>query len=130
MGCSVAGPVGKQLKNDDGELCGIISGHAYGINDTFEIEADKVHKICRIRNPWGTKQVLEWNGKWSDNSPEQEIYSKELKLYNEEKPEEEVFKAEDDGEFLINFANWRDHYNNLFAARDFPDQWSAIRFNG
>jgi hypothetical protein len=124
LGCSVAGvkgAVNKEVKNADGERSGIITGHAYGINDIFELDADRIHKLLRVRNPWGARIIKEWNGKWSDQSQEQEIYKKELKEYNSQLPIEERFEVGDDGEFLINFANFRDIYNNLFAARDFPD---------
>lgn len=26
--------------------------------------------LVRIRNPWGSENPVEWNGPWSDNSPE------------------------------------------------------------
>ena len=50
-----------------------MTGHAYGIIDVFEIKSDvKVHRLLRIRNPWGN---MEWKGKWSDRSEEMEKYA-------------------------------------------------------
>ena len=67
MGCSVVGDVERQIVID-GFKTGIMTGHAYGIIDVFEIESSvKVHRLLRIRNPWGE---MEWKGKWSDFSEE------------------------------------------------------------
>eukprot|EP00967_Tisochrysis_lutea_P080525 scaffold110628_cov30-Tisochrysis_lutea.AAC.4 len=44
---------------------GLVPGHAYSL-----ISARKLHsgaEILKLRNPWGT---FEWQGAWSDNSPE------------------------------------------------------------
>ena len=77
MGCSVAGGgIETQVRNDYGEPTGILAGHAYSINDVFELEKDPTdekgkprkrehHRLLRIRNPWGK---CEWNGIWSDDS--------------------------------------------------------------
>ena len=76
MGCSVTGGTEKfiilvQSIRIDGVDTGIMSGHAYSLNDVFEL-ADKemenprkTHRILRVRNPWGRG---EWKGKWSDDS--------------------------------------------------------------
>lgn len=63
----------------DGMPAGIMTGHAYGIIDVFELvnnEKNKIHRILRIRNPWGK---MEWKGKWSDDSEELEEYAHLLK---------------------------------------------------
>jgi len=76
MGCSVTGDVEREVVID-GFKTGIMTGHAYGIIDVFELRDEnmanprKTHRILRIRNPWGK---LEWKGKWSDNSEEMEKY--------------------------------------------------------
>ncbi|KAM5165260.1 calpain-8-like [Mantella aurantiaca] len=46
----------------------VVKNHAYSLTATEEISyrGDAV-QIVRVRNPWGFK---EWNGAWSDNSPE------------------------------------------------------------
>lgn len=69
MGCSVVGDVERQIVID-GVPTGIMTGHAYGIIDLLEITSDqKKHRLLIVRNPWGE---TEWNGKWSDHSPELE----------------------------------------------------------
>jgi len=37
--------------------------------------------------------------------------------------------GEDDGTFLMDYQSFRDVYNRLFVAIDFPEQWSAVRFH-
>ena len=70
MGCSVTGGTEHSIRID-GVDSGILSGHAYSLNDVFEIPDEnmekerKTHRICRVRNPWGRG---EWKGKWSDDS--------------------------------------------------------------
>lgn len=49
------------------EFVGLYSGHAYALLDIIELTENKV---VRIRNPWGSGNPVEWNGPWSDNSPE------------------------------------------------------------
>lgn len=53
MGCSVAGDVERQIQVD-GEPCGIMTGHAYGIIEMFEIpdpdmaKDRKTHRMLRL----------------------------------------------------------------------------------
>ncbi|PHT29279.1 hypothetical protein CQW23_31151 [Capsicum baccatum] len=44
---------------------GIVQGHAYSILQVREVDG---HKLVQIRNPWANE--VEWNGPWSDPSPE------------------------------------------------------------
>ena len=132
MGCSVSGGTEKSVMLDDNFDSGILSGHAYGLNDVFEIKdpkykkARKCHRILRIRNPWGN---TEWRGKWSDGSEEMEKYRDQLENYINELEEDERFElGANDGTFLINFENFRNIYNKLFVANDFPDAWWCVRF--
>ena len=68
MGCSVTGGTEHAIRID-GVNTGILSGHAYSLNDVFHLEDDqkdserKSHRLMRVRNPWGRG---EWQGKWSD----------------------------------------------------------------
>jgi len=67
MGCSVQGDVERQIVID-GVKTGIMTGHAYGVLDVFEIKTqNKTHRLLRVRNPWGE---MEWKGKWGDTSDE------------------------------------------------------------
>jgi hypothetical protein len=44
-------------------------------------------------------------------------------------PEDEKFELQDDdGTFLIDYQNFRDIFNRLFIAIDFPAIWNGIRF--
>jgi len=107
MGCSVQGGTESRVRVD-GQFVGILSGHAYSLNDVFEIDDPnmenprKTHRILRLRNPWGQQ---EWNGKWSDESEEIELHKETLQAMINELEEEEQFKLGDtnDGTFLINY---------------------------
>ena len=44
---------------------GIVQGHAYSLLQVREVDG---HKLVHIRNPW--ENEVEWNGPWSDSSPE------------------------------------------------------------
>jgi len=132
MGCSVTGGTEHSVIID-GVNTGVISGHAYGLLDVFEItdkrmeNPRKTHRLLRIRNPWGQG---EWKGKWSDESEQIEENRAELEKYINELQDEEKFELnEEDGTFLINYASFRDIFNRLFVANNFPDSWWAIRFN-
>lgn len=58
MGCSATGHVERNIKIDD-RPSGIMTGHAYGIIDVFEVEDQnmqnkrKTHRLLRLQNPWG-----------------------------------------------------------------------------
>lgn len=75
MGCSIDAKVVESEVVYNNHKSGILAGHAYSILDTIEIpkplslKKRKTSRLLRIRNPWGYK---EWNGKWSDESPEVE----------------------------------------------------------
>lgn len=104
MGCSVTGGTEKNVIID-GVNTGIMSGHAYGLNDVIQMYGKDgkrpYHRILRVRNPWGRG---EWNGKWSDDSEEQDIYKDRIEAYIDELPQDERFEPFDnDGTFLINY---------------------------
>ncbi|VFQ85158.1 unnamed protein product [Cuscuta campestris] len=44
---------------------GIVQGHAYSVLQVREVDG---YKLVQIRNPWANE--VEWNGPWSDSSPE------------------------------------------------------------
>ena len=93
----------------------------------MENERHKFHRLLRVRNPWGRG---EWTGKWSDDSEELEKHEQKILAYIDELEDDEKFDPlANDGTFLINFASWRDVYNRIFVANDFPDDWWAVRFS-
>ena len=68
MGCSVTGGTEHGIRID-GVDTGVLSGHAYSLNDVWELhdpdmeKERKTHRLMRVRNPWGRG---EWKLKWSD----------------------------------------------------------------
>ena len=44
---------------------GIVQGHVYSLMQGHEVDS---HKLVQIRNPW--ENEVEWNGPWSNFSPE------------------------------------------------------------
>ena len=80
-----------------GAGAGLVSGHAYSI---IQVKEGDGVKLLNIRNPWGQ---FEWNGAWSDNSPE---WTDEMKeLFNP------VFDA-NDGSFWM----WLEDFIQKFDA--------------
>jgi calpain, invertebrate len=128
MGCSASGATEREIQID-GERTGILTGHAYGLLDVIDLHCekeDKIKKLLRVRNPWGK---CEWNGPWSDYSEEIEQYKEDLDKWMSQLAEDERFNLqEEDGTFLIDYKNFRDIYNKLFVAIDFPDEWCGLRF--
>lgn len=113
----------------DGEPTGILSRHAYGLLDVFEITSKKngeLFKLMRIRNPWGK---TEWVGDWSDTSDEIETYREEIIEYIDSLEDDEKFEiGKEDGTFIINYSDWSTIYNKLYVTIDFPASWSGVRF--
>lgn len=133
MGCSRSGGTEHDFMID-GENTGILTGHAYGFNSVFELKDEemtnerKTHRLCVIRNPWGNK---EWCLKWGAGSEELEKHADAIQSqYIDELENEEKFDMNaDDGLFFMNYKSFRQVFNKLFVAVDFPDDWQAIRFH-
>ncbi|XP_042333356.1 calpain-9 isoform X1 [Sceloporus undulatus] len=91
---------------------GLIKGHAYSVTGIDEVnyQGQKV-KLIRIRNPWGQ---VEWNGAWSDNSPEWHSVSpsEKKRLYQ---------TALDDGEFWMKFEDFQTHFDKVEICNLTPD---------
>lgn len=93
---------------------GLVKGHAYGITACRKINigetglfsifrgAQKIRMI-RLKNPWGEK---EWNGAFSDGSPE---WSK----VSASEREKLGLTFEDDGEFWMTFDDFVEHFTDL-----------------
>jgi hypothetical protein len=106
LGCSIlknknVRGEGKVFK--DGEFIGLYSGHAYSIMDLIEL---KSNTLVRIRNPWGSGNPIEWNGPWSDQTPELIKNLEEINkaIKNKRGGEAELVEKESkDGAFLMEF---------------------------
>jgi len=131
MGCSTSGGTEGPIQID-GEPCGVLSGHAYGLIDVFEIpdpdmtNPRKTHRLLRIRNPWGKG---EWKNKWSDESEQLDNHMDKLDAYFKTLPPDEQFRKGEDGTFLMCYSDWRSVYNKVFISVNFPDKWNAIRYS-
>ncbi|KAK2531486.1 hypothetical protein Q9233_005738 [Columba guinea] len=88
VGCSI--DTSSAAESEARTPFGLIKGHAYSVTGIDEVcyRGQKV-QLIRIRNPWGQ---VEWNGPWSDNSPEWHLVSP-----SEQKRLSQA--ALDDGEF-------------------------------
>ncbi|KAK3878996.1 hypothetical protein Pcinc_016403 [Petrolisthes cinctipes] len=93
---------------------GLVKGHAYGITACRKINigdtglfslfkgAQKV-RMLRLKNPWGER---EWNGAFSDGSPEwSKVSASERQRLG--------LTFEDDGEFWMTFEDFLEHFTDL-----------------
>jgi len=155
-GCSIVGAGTEAHVNIDGEFCGLIAGHAYSLLDSAKItpkpdeDGGKTEdvRLVKIRNPWGSINPVEWNGKWSDGTTElldnEEQINAVFRKNAEEKlatkireeggkgdhlkMEFEHYNTTADGSFLQDFKDFGKLWHNLFEAVDFPAFWGARRF--
>jgi len=92
---------------------GIVKGHAYSILQVRTV--DQFRLIC-MRNPWGGdgkttgKYRGEWNGAWSDKSPEWEERYKRLLGWEDK----------NDGKFWIEFEDFVRVFRCVYVCRLFP----------
>uniref|UniRef100_A0A8C3SXK1 Calpain 9 n=1 Tax=Chelydra serpentina TaxID=8475 RepID=A0A8C3SXK1_CHESE len=110
VGCSI--DTSSAAESEARTPFGLIKGHAYSVTGIDEVSyrGQKV-KLIRPRNPWGQ---VEWNGRWSDNSPEwQSVSSSEKKRLCQ--------TALDDGEFWMNFEDFKAHFDKVEICNLTPD---------
>ena len=106
MGCSITGdPNVTEAKTPQG----LIRGHAYSITKTSMVDVATSGKeleipILRVRNPWGNE--AEWNGAWSDQS-------QEWKLISEESRKKIGLTFDNDGEFWMSYADFRQFFTKI-----------------
>nr|XP_003410941.1 LOW QUALITY PROTEIN: calpain-9 [Loxodonta africana] len=91
---------------------GLIKGHAYTVTGIDQVRFQgKNIELIRVRNPWGQ---VEWNGAWSDNSPEwQSVGPAEQKHLSH--------TALDDGEFWMAFKDFKAHFDKVEICNLTPD---------
>lgn len=117
MGCSIE-PDPNVLEAQTPE--GLIKGHAYSITKVKYVDIHTPRSsgkipLIRIRNPWGNE--AEWNGAWSDKSPE-------WRFIPDEEKEEIGLTFDDDGEFWISYQDFRTHFSRLEICNLNPDSLS------
>lgn len=120
-GCSLEpDPNVTEAKTDSG----LIRGHAYSITKVVKakIETPKVSgeiPLIRIRNPWGNE--AEWNGAWSDGSPE-------WNYIPDDEKEALGINFEQDGEFWMSYKDFMKYFHQLEICNLTPDSLDLENF--
>ncbi len=116
LGCA------KSVKDEDGNAeeeiinSGIITNHAFGIEDIREIQG---LKLIRIRNPWGHSG---WNGKFSD---EDEAWDEHKGLKAALK-----YNFNPDGTWWMCWEDFYANFNKLYVCKIFPPSWQQYSIKG
>jgi len=131
MGCSIE-PDPNQYEARTS--VGLVRGHAYSVTKVVKakIETPRVSgeiPLVRIRNPWGNE--VEWNGAWSDGSPE-------WGYIPDEEKENLGINFEDDGEFWMSLRDFCKYFDQLELTNLTPDaldsnnpfKWEVSSFSG
>ncbi|XP_028168957.1 calpain-B-like [Ostrinia nubilalis] len=114
MGCSIE-PDPNVLEAET--PVGLIRGHAYSITRVKYVDIETPGRagkipLLRLRNPWGNE--AEWNGPWSDKSPE-------WRFIPESEKEELGLNFDDDGEFWMSFKDFAQHFDRVEICNLNPD---------
>ncbi|GBP25684.1 Calpain-A [Eumeta japonica] len=114
MGCSIE-PDPHILEAET--PAGLIRGHAYSITRVKYVDIETPGRsgkipLLRLRNPWGNE--AEWNGAWSDKSPE-------WRFIPESEKEELGLTFDDDGEFWMAFKDFVNHFSRVEICNLNPD---------
>ncbi|CAG8585622.1 14173_t:CDS:2 [Cetraspora pellucida] len=111
---------------------GLVVGHAYGITNIQVLKVGAMFNkneiiLIRLHNPWGE---VEWNGLWSDKSPEWQNISKS-------KRKQLGFTIADDGDFWMSFQDFISNFSTLTICRcintsllTFDRRWHGAMFRG
>lgn len=127
LGCSI--DISSSAESEAQTTTGLVKGHAYSITGVEEVTyRGKKIKLIRVRNPWGQ---VEWNGPWSDNSREWDVIDKEEKKRLTQ-------NALDDGEFWMEFEDFKSNYDKVEICNLTPDaltdstarKWEVNMFEG
>lgn len=87
---------------------GIVQGHAYSILQVRDVDG---HKLVQIRNPWANE--VEWNGPWSDSSPEwTDRMTHKLKHVPQSK----------EGIFWMSWQDFQVHFRSIYVCRVYPPE--------
>jgi len=131
MGCSLEpDPNVTEARTD----VGLVRGHAYSITKVVKakIETPRVSgemPLIRIRNPWGNE--TEWNGAWSDGSPEWNYVPDDEKM-------QLGITFDDDGEFWMSYKDFVKFFDQVEICNLSPDsldmdnnfKWEVATFEG
>ncbi|XP_045781220.1 calpain-B-like isoform X6 [Maniola jurtina] len=114
MGCSIE-PDPNILEAET--PVGLIRGHAYSVTRVKYVDIETPGRagkipLLRLRNPWGNE--AEWNGPWSDKSPE-------WRFIPESEKEELGLTFDDDGEFWMAFKDFSSHFDRVEICNLNPD---------
>ncbi|KAL6195013.1 hypothetical protein ACLB2K_030635 [Fragaria x ananassa] len=93
---------------------GIVQGHAYSLLQLiFSTPVREVdgHKLIQIRNPWANE--VEWNGPWSDSSPE---WTDRMKHKLKHIPQSK------DGIFWVSWQDFQIHFRSIYVCRIYPPE--------
>ncbi|XP_040206651.1 calpain-9 [Rana temporaria] len=110
LGCSI--DITSSAETEAKTPQGLVKGHAYSITglDVVNFRGQNV-QLIRVRNPWGQ---VEWNGAWSDNSPEwSSIDPAERKRLCQ--------TSLDDGEFWMKMEDFKRYFDKVEICNLTPD---------
>lgn len=85
---------------------GIVQGHAYSVLQVRDVDG---HRLVQIRNPWANE--VEWNGPWSDSSPE---WSDRMKHKLKHVPQS------NEGIFWMSWQDFQIHFRSIYVCRVYP----------
>ncbi|XP_030075856.1 calpain-12-like [Microcaecilia unicolor] len=107
---------------------GLVKGHAYSFTGVHEVELGswKV-RLLRLRNPWGK---VEWNGRWSDNSP--------LWIHLDHTLRAKLHTRAEDGEFWMQMDDFKKFFDELDICNltpssvqdDQAEKWTRTYYKG
>ncbi|XP_031635619.1 calpain-B-like [Contarinia nasturtii] len=105
---------------------GLIKGHAYSITKIELMDISTPNKsgkipMLRIRNPWGND--AEWNGPWSDSSPE-------WRYIPDHEKERIGLTFDHDGEFWMSFQDWMKYFDRVEICNLSPDSLTEEQISG
>ncbi|XP_039954339.1 calpain-A isoform X2 [Bactrocera tryoni] len=122
MGCSLE-PDPNVLEAETPQ--GLIRGHAYSITKVCLLDIAVPNRqgkipMIRMRNPWGNE--AEWNGPWSDSSPE-------WRYIPEDQKQEIGLTFDRDGEFWMSFQDFLNHFDRVEICNLSPDSLTEEQQN-
>lgn len=96
---------------------GLIRGHAYSITkvelmDIITPNTQGKIQMLRLRNPWGND--AEWNGPWSDSSPEWRFIPEQIK-------QDIGLTFDHDGEFWMSYRDFLQFFDRVEICNLSPD---------